>query len=393
MDRYLIIHYSEIGLKGGNKKFFVEALNKHVSRVLSELGLKGRPKYVLNRLMVKLPDDVVEDDLVVAMRRVPGIRNFGIYYKSSSDLEKLGRDMVKKIPFERISGEGLQTFCVRVKKSEGKFDFTSVEAERELGAVLLRGDIGLKVKMKGSDLEVFVELIQDKAYFCLGKWDGISGLPVGTGGKVLSLISSGFDSPVASFMMMRRGAKVSFVHFSGQPYSGKDELEHVKEIVEILSGYQGEAKLIIIPFGEIQKKISMNTKVLAKLRVVLYRRLMFKIAEKVASRERARALVTGESFGQVASQTLVNMNVIDRAVDLPVFRPLIGLNKEEIIDMSREIGTHDISKEPCSDTCGLFMPKSPELAAKMREVLECEESIGFDELVKEVLVKREVFKV
>ena len=391
MTRYLIIHYGEIGLKKGNKSYFEDALKNNVNSVLGAIGVKGRVVILLSRLMVKLQKDFDKELIRETLMHVPGIQNFGFYYcVDEKDLEK---EIVARLPREEIVDRGDASFCVRVKKVQGEFAKNTPVMERDLGAALLTNDIDLKVKMKGADRQIWVELIQDKAYFCYEKISALGGLPAGTGGKLLSLISSGFDSPVASYMMMRRGARVHYIHFTGQPYTGRDELEHVKEIVEILAKYQGGAKLVVIPFGEIQKKLSINTKVPARDRVVLYRRLMFRIAQKVSVGLKARGIVTGESFGQVASQTLMNMAVIDEACRLPVFRPVIGMDKEQIIEMSRSIRTHDISKLPCSDTCGLFMPKSPALASKLPEIREVEESIDIEGLVKEAFEGREVLKI
>ena len=392
MEKFLIVHYGELGLKGGNKSYFEAMLKKNLRLKIREIGIKSQIQYVLGRFVVKLPDDFDETEICDAVMHVPGIEYFLFTYRVDLDFDKISDALVELLPREEIKNQGCETFCVRVKRSQEKLPFERMESERDFGAVLLKNDIGLKVKMKEPDFSVLIECFGDKAYIAFGKNKGLGGLPVGTGGKVLSLISSGFDSPVASYKMIRRGAKVSFVHFSGQPYAKQDEVEQVKKIVRILSEYQDGAKLFVVPFGEIQKKISLNLKVPAKLRVIIYRRLMFKIAEKVARFPELKALVTGESFGQVASQTLNNMVVIDAVVKLPVFRPLIGMDKVEIIDESRKIGTHDISKLPCTDTCSLFMPQSPEVSAKIPDVLDAEKNLDIDGLVEEALDSREIFK-
>lgn len=387
MNQYLIIHYSEIALKMGNKQFFVNALVGSVAAVLKSVEVTAPVNTLLSRLIVKLPKELDKDSefrerVANVLMHVPGIQNFGFYYQSSSNIDALAKDMIKKIPFEEIKKNDWRNFCVRVKKVNGNFDFTSVWAEEELGARLIDGGLKLKGKMKNPDLLVYAELIQDKAYFCFNKYNGIGGLPSGTGGKVLSLISSGFDSPVASYMMMRRGANVNFLHFSGYPYSDKSEQEHVKDIVKIISKFQGGARLYIVPFGEIQKDLSINPDVPESYRVVMYRRLMFKIAERLAFKIKARALVTGENFGQVASQTLINMTAIDEATQLTVFRPLIAFDKDDIIAFSKKIGTHDISCLPCTDTCALFMPSAPTLSAKYKIIEEIEKAISVYEIVK-----------
>jgi tRNA uracil 4-sulfurtransferase len=394
MENYLIVHYGELGLKGGNKAYFEDILKRNLMREFRAIGIKSQIQLILGRFVVKLLEDFNEDEVRDAVMHVPGIEYFLFTYRVDLDFEKIADALVEYLPRKEIEENGWRTFCVRVKKSQEGMPFDRMESERDLGAVLLRNDIGLSVKMKGSDLLVFVECFGDKAYVAFGKNKGLGGLPVGTGGKLLGLISSGFDSPVAAFKMMRRGAKVDFVHFSGQPYAKQDEIEQVKSIVKILARYQGETKLFIVPFGEIQKKISMNLEVPAKLRVVLYRRLMFRIAEKIAWFSKSKGLVTGESFGQVASQTLNNMVAIDNAVDMPVFRPLVGMDKADIINDSRVIGTHDISALPCTDTCSLFMPKSPEVSAKLREVEEAEMMLkDMQSWINESLEEKEIVKI
>jgi tRNA uracil 4-sulfurtransferase len=392
MDKYLIVHYGELGLKGGNKGYFQNTLKKNLMAAVREIGVKSQIQYLLGRFIVKLPADLDETVIIGAVSGVPGIVNFLIAHRVDLDFDKISKKLVELLPRDLIVDQGFETFCVRVKRSQDKLPFERMKSERDFGAVLLKADIALSVKMKDPDFLVSIECFADKAYIAFGKYDGVGGLPVGTGGRVICLLSSGFDSPVAAFSMMKRGAKVDFVHFSGQPYSKKDEEEQVKKLVKILVRYEGGAKLFIVPFGDIQKKISTNLDVPAKLRVILYRRLMFKIAEKIAKYGKTKALVTGESFGQVASQTLNNMAVVDEVTDMLVFRPLIGMDKTEIIDKSREIGTHDISALPCTDTCSLFMPSNPEVSGKMYEVLEAEGHIDFDGFVKKAFDEREVLK-
>jgi thiamine biosynthesis protein ThiI len=392
MEQYLIVHYGELALKGGNKKYFTDALNRHLLKEVRQIGIKSQIQLILSRFVIKLPNNFDKKEIIDAMMRIPGIENFGFFYKTELDFDVISKALITTLPRNEISEDGLKTFCVRVKKSQIDIPFDRMEAERDLGAVLIDNNIGLKVKMNDPDLPVLIELFGDYAYISYKKYHGLGGLPVGTGGKVLSLISSGFDSPVAAFKMIRRGAKVHFVHFSGQPYSKQEEVEQVKDIVKILAKYQGETKLFIVPFGEIQKKISLNLDVPAKLRVVIYRRLMFKIAERISRYIKARALVTGESLGQVASQTLNNIFTIDQAANMPIFRPLIGIDKSTIINESVKIGTHDISKLPCTDTCSLFMPKSPEVSAKLKDVLQAEEKINIDEIVNNAFLEKEILK-
>lgn len=391
MEKHLIIHYGELGLKGGNKEYFQSVLRKNVIIGLRAIGIKSDVQLILGRFVSKIPAKFDETVLYDAMMHIPGIENFGFFYKTEMDFDKIAKALVKHLPKKEIKKRGLKTFCVRVKKSQEKMPFDRLEAERDFGAVLWEAGIGLGVDLESPDLNVLIEVFGDNAYFTFDKFKGLGGLPVGTAGKVLSLISSGFDSPVAAFRMMKRGAKVCFVHFSGQPYSKREESEHVKEIVKILSRYQTESRLFVVPFGEIQKKISMNLKIPARLRVVLYRRMMLRIAERIAFKEHAKALVTGDSLGQVASQTLINIATINSVATLPVLRPLIGMDKEEIIAESVRIGTHDISRLPCTDTCSLFTPKAPETAAKIDEVIDAEKTFDVEEFISKAFVGAEKF--
>ena len=227
-----------------------------------------------------------------------------------------------------------------------------------------------------------MEIAGEGVFVYTEKLPGLGGLPVGVSGQVISLISSGFDSPIASYLLMKRGARVVFVHFHSYPQTDKRSIESVQKIVKILDKYQGGSKLYLIPFLDIQKAIF---KIATADRVVLYRRMMLRIAEKVAAREQAKALVTGDSLGQVASQTLENIQAVSEATTLPILRPLIGSDKQEIIDTSRQIGTHDISAQPYEDCCSLFVPKSPNTKAKIASVKKQEERLDIDVLVEKAI--------
>jgi len=389
MDKYLILHYGELALKGGNKEHFQKTLRNDLIRKLRLIDVKSGVDLVLSRFVVKMPADYDENQIYEMMMNVPGIENFGFYYRCELDFDKICEVLKETWSASLVAERGFKTFCVRVKKSQENLPFDRLESEKKFGACLLKNDIGLKVKMDDADIVVNVEIFGEKAYVCYEKFKGLGGLPAGTGGNVLALISKGFDSPVAAFRMMKRGAKVHFIHFSGQPYTKREETEHVKDLVKILARFQSDTKLFIIPFGEIQKKISLNLKVPAGLRILIYRRLMFRIAERMARYIGAKALVTGESFAQVASQTLNNLVAVDESTNMLVLRPLIGNNKVDIVNESKKIGTHDISALPCTDTCSLFSPKSPELSAKIEDVLKAEENIDIQELCDDAFKGRE----
>lgn len=380
MKRSVIIHYGEIGLKGAHEAFFVKKLRDQIrDRLQKRFKTALRVVESLSRIMIDLPESFDESAYAEVLREIFGIQNFSFVWHGDLDLEKL----VQQI-FENLPDGGFKNFCVRVKRSQ-PMSLSSSEIERELGAGLLRSGIDLPVRLMEPDLPINVEIFNDCAYFSFGKHDGAGGLPVGSAGKLLSLISSGFDSPVASYQMMRRGARIAFVHFSSYPYSDRGEQDQVVEIVKHLAEFQFDTRLWILPFGELQKKISDCIDIPARHRVVIYRRLMMMIASRLSYDEQAKGLITGDCLGQVASQTLENMFVVDAAAVVPVYRPLVSFDKEAVIELSRKIGVHDLSAEPCKESCRLFSPKKPEVRANLFEIQEFEKNLPIDDLIQEVL--------
>lgn len=343
-------------------------------------------KYTLGRLLVELPEKFKEDEYVDVLSKIFGIKNFKFTYIGSTKVNKIGAQIWENMPkFEKKPND----FRVKVKRSMD-LPYKSIEAEREIGAILLENGIDMKVKLKNPEFVADVELFNDNGYFSYKTYRGQGGLSPNSQGKLVSLISSGIDSPVASFQMMRRGARVVFVHFHGYPYTDKDEMHQSKEIVGILSEYQFDTKMYLIPFGKIQKEIAVNSDVPAKVRTVLYRRLMLRIAESIAKKERAKGLITGDNYGQVASQTPENMFAIHEASSIPLFQPLISLDKEDIIRIAEEIETFEISKLPCKDSCSMFMPKHPELKANIYDLHKIEEHLPIDDWISNSIEESEI---
>lgn len=397
MKRFILIHYGEIGLKKSNISYFVDKLKKRLRFVLQEeFKINYSIKHTLGRFMVSLPDDFsVEDEAkyIDVLFRVFGIQNFKFVYESSIGLDALTDQMWENLPANVFNPDlKPRTFRVLVKRSM-PLPFKSVELEREIGARLLRRGIDVKVKMVDPELIVDLEFFNDHAYFSFKKYKGAGGLSANSQGRFVSLLSSGIDSPVASYLMMRRGARVIFVHFHAYPFSDKSEMENVKSLVNILSGYQFDTKLYLVPFGKMQKSISTNLDVPSKIRTVLYRRLMVRIAERIARNEHAKGLITGDNLGQVASQTPENMFAVHDASTIPMFYPLIGFDKEETVALAEKIGTFKISKLPCTDTCAMFMPEHPELKANIYDVREYEKSLPINEWVEGILKESEVINL
>ncbi len=385
MKRFLLVHYGEIGLKGSNAQYFLDKLQKQMEEKLRARFGKGfKIIHTLRRFLISLPESFEESQFVDVLNYIAGIQNFKFVYEGAMDFAQLGTQILAHLPVQR--GE---TFRVKVKRSM-EMERTSVASEKEIGAVLLRGGIEMKPKMSGADLIVDVEFFNNIGYFSFKTYKGMGGLSSGSGSKLVTLISAGIDSPVAAYRMMKRGARVVFVHFHSYPYTGKEEMEQVESLVKILSGFQFDTKLYLIPFGDLQKKIATTVEIPEAIRTVLYRRMMLRIAQRVSFREEARGLVTGDSYGQVASQTADNLFAIHDVSNIPLYQPLIAYDKEEIIKISKEIGTFEVSKLPCKDSCTLFAPEKPEVKASLKKIAEYESYLQVDELVDDAFKRRDV---
>jgi thiamine biosynthesis protein ThiI len=308
------------------------------------------------------------------LEAVFGVANFSFVERTPREIEALASAIVRS-----VDGRRFDSFRVETKRGDKTFPFTSPEINARIGAAV-QTLTGSRVDLTGADFTISVEILPDDAFFSFDKIPGAGGLPVGASGRVAALISGGFDSPVAAYRMMRRGCRVCFIHFHSAPYLDKTSQEKVRALVQHLTRYQYASRLYLVPFGEVQRQIVAA--VLRPLRVVLYRRTMIRIAEVIARKERTRALVTGESLGQVASQTLENLTVIEEAAAMPLLRPLIGMDKQEIIDQARSIGTFDLSAVPDQDCCQLFVPAHPATKAALRDVKAAEAALDVDGLTQ-----------
>jgi len=379
----VICHYHEVALKQKNRRVFEKKLRTNIAFALSDLVGQRMVMRGYGRLKIVLPFGFDErEKFEIAKSRLSnvfGIVNFGIGLSVRLDIEDICKASLKV-----IEGKSFYTFRVKTKRQNKNFPLNSTEVNKQVGAFIIEhfknNGVDVKVDLKNPDLTVYIEIVDKEAYVYADRFKGPGGLPVGSSGKVVALISAGFDSPIASLLMMKRGAKVVFVHFHSYPYTSYDSIEQVREIVKILSKYQLHSKLYIIPIAEAQRIIVLNAPV--GLRTILYRRLMVRIAEKVAQIEGAEALVTGESLGQVASQTLRNIRVINQVATLPILRPLIGIDKVEIIQKAKEIGTYEISSQPYDDCCSFLTGRHPETWANLDEILEIERKLDWDNLIQ-----------
>lgn len=386
-QRICLIHYHEIGLKGHNRGTFENRLLKN-----AEFALKDKPivtiRRISGRLLVFIKEGVTYDeatDIARVISRLPGVARVSCGYTCERDIDIMNDVAVRALkefgPFE--------TFKVTARRNHTDFDIDSMSMQQLIGAHLCRNFPDKKVKMKGQDATVHVEVIQSASYVYAFTMPGIGGLPVGSSGKVMCLLSSGIDSPVALWRMARRGAVCMAVHFSGRPQTSSASEYLVDDIAHVLEQSGCIARVFVVPFGDYQRQIAAT--VPPELRIIMYRRLMFRVAEELAKQNRCKAIVTGESLGQVASQTIENITVTNAVIkDLPVFRPLIGTDKQEIIEQAKELGTFDISSTDAPDCCTLFMPRSPETHAKLDRVEDVEQALPIEAWLPDIVASAEV---
>ena len=369
----VLVRYHEIALKKGNRAYFTELLKRNLLAAVKDLGAK-EIRSLPARLLLTFKNDVPAATLIERMGTVFGVANFSIVERTARDIDALrGRIL------DSLNGGRFQSFRIETQRGDKTFPLTSPEINRQLGAAV-KEKSGARVDLENAEFTVTVEILPRDAFFGFNKIAGAGGLPVGASGRVAALISGGFDSPVAAYRMMQRGCRIIFVHFHSVPYQDKTSQEKVRQLVQLLTRHQFTSRLYMVPFGEIQRQIVAA--VARPLRVVLYRRMMLRIAEAIARQEKAKALITGESLGQVASQTLDNMAVIQQATRLPILRPLVGMDKQEIIDQARRIGTFEVSSVPDQDCCQLFVPKHPATKARFIDVEEDETKLDVKDLLR-----------
>lgn len=369
----ILVHYSELALKGKNRPWFVGRLVRNIHGALAGLHVK-EVRTPIGRIEVVLGQDSATAEVMDRLSRIFGIANYSIAARVPLDFEGMADAIVARLP----SKEAVNSFRVLVRRADQKFPVPSPELARDLGSRVWTAR-GWKVDLDRADLVVRVEIIPGAAFCHMDRKAGAGGLPTGTGGRLVALLSGGIDSPVAAWRMMRRGCHVTPVHFHSAPFLSNVSQEKARRLAEVLTRFQLRTRLYLVPFGELQRQVTLS--VPGDLRVVVYRRLMLRIAQRIARDVRARALVTGDVIGQVASQTLDNMTTIDRASHMTIFRPLVGMDKEEIIASAQRLGTYDISIVPDQDSCTLFTPRHPETHARRHAVDEVEKTLPIDTMI------------
>jgi thiamine biosynthesis protein ThiI len=372
-----VVHYQEIALKGKNRPWFLGRLVRNLRRAVADLDVRA-VRALMGRVELVLGADAPQELVAERLRHVFGVANFSYAGRVRIDLDAIATAILNDLGDRRPS-----SFRVSVRRADKRYPLTSPQVEREIGGRIKQAR-GWRVDLVNPELVVHVELLTDDAFYFFGKERGAGGLPTGTAGRVVCLLSGGIDSPVAAHRMMKRGCAVTFVHFHSYPILSRASQEKARELVRLLTTWQQYSRLHLVAFGEIQQQVVLA--VPGPMRVIVYRRLMMRIAERIARDRRAQALVTGEVVGQVASQTLENLAVIGRVASLPLFRPLIGMDKDEITAEAARIGTYPISIIPDQDCCTLFTPRNPQTRARLAEVEAAEQVLPIEEMVERAAV-------
>jgi tRNA uracil 4-sulfurtransferase len=372
----VIVHYQEIALKGQNRPWFIARLVRNLRDATADLDVKD-VRALMGRIEIVLGEHASYDTVRDRLSRVFGIGNFSRAGRAPLDVDAIAKAILKD-----LGPQDPATFRVSAKRADKRFPLTSPQIEREVGGRIKEAR-GWTVDLDEPAFTIHVETLTNEAFYSFSKERGAGGLPVGSSGRVVCLLSGGIDSPVAAWRMMRRGCRVQFVHFHSYPILSRASQEKARQLARTLTEFQFRTKLNLVPFGELQQRVVLA--VAPPLRVVIYRRLMMRIAERIARNDHATALVTGDVVGQVASQTLENMATIGRVVSLPVLRPLVGMDKEEIIAAAERLGTYSISIVPDQDCCTLFTPRHPATKAKAEDIERAEAELPIDAMVQQAI--------
>jgi thiamine biosynthesis protein ThiI len=374
----VLVHYQEITLKGRNRAWFIQMLMRNIRGALAGLDVVD-VRSVVGRIEVQLGDDSQWDEARLRLLRVPGIGHFARAVKAPADLDQLAHVV--------INGLRVRTpvpFRIKVHRADKRFAMESPEVERRLGQRVVDA-LNWPVDLKRPQFTVRIDMLLDSAFVFFDREPGAGGLPVGSGGKAICLLSGGIDSPVAAWKLMRRGVRVQLVHFHSYPILNNASQEKARELAATLTKHQLKTRLYLVPIGAFQQQVVVT--VPPPLRVVIYRRMMVRLAEQIALRVKADALITGESVGQVASQTLENIRAIDEAATLPILRPLVGTDKEEITRAAQALGTYETSILPDQDCCTLFTPRYPTTRASLEAVHAAEAALDIPSLTQDALTQ------
>ncbi len=388
-DKVIIIRYGEIFLKGKNKNFFESLLIKNIKYAIKDFEcdfVRGHGRYFIENF-----DENIEDELVETLLAIFGVYSISVAKKVEVN-EEDSFYAIKKLALETVQSDEIfdneNTFRVTVKRADKKLAMNSTQIGADIGGFLLQ-KTKMKVDLFQHQIEVFVDIRENGfAYVYTSVKFAVGGLPVGSSGKAMLMLSGGIDSPVAAYLMAKRGAKIVAIHFSSPPYTSEMAKEKVKKLRDICEKYCTEIKMYVVPFTEIQLEI--HEKCPSEFMITILRRFMMRAAEELANQEKCGAIITGESLGQVASQTMQSINCTNSVVTLPVFRPLIGYDKQEIMDISHKIGTYETSILPYEDCCTIFLPKSPATKPSLKAVEKAESRLDVETLLQKAMADIEI---
>lgn len=362
----LVAHYDEIFLKGNNQKYFIDCLKQNLCDLF--VGIK------ITRNESGLWIENFNENDIARLALVPGVANFAPAFTCPLDIEKISEAVIG-----HDWGSDIHSFRIKAERSDKRYPLNSLDIEKRLGSEI-NSKFGYKVNLNKSDLTIYVNIGSDQAVISGNRYTGAGGLPVGSSGKVMCLLSGGIDSPIAAYKMMCRGAEVELVHFQNQTQVTEEVSQKIMDLTAVLARYHGKINLHIVPFADWQKQIVIN--IPSDYRMLLTRRIMFRIANSIAAKQKCLALVTGDSLGQVASQTLENLTAVYQAVDILKLAPLIGENKITIMSLARQLGTLEISSRPYEDCCSLFVAKHPQIKSRLVDVLKLESKLDLSAIDK-----------
>ena len=393
-EHIFIVRCGEVALKGMNKPYFERMLLDRIKKLLKKFdGVKAyrHEGLIFVRADKELnPGTEGKQAILKEIGKVFGVASISPAMECESTMEDIGRTAVEYM-LEAIEERGVKTFKVNAKRADKNFPVKSPDISRQIGAAVLKGCKVLKVDVHNPDVKLFVDVRHDKSYVYQDKIPGFGGLPLGTNGKGMSLLSGGIDSPVATWMMAKRGMMIETVHFHSFPYTSQRAREKVEELAALVATYCGRFRMHVINLLPIQEQIVQNCP--EEETTILVRRFMMRIAEELAAGNGCSMLITGENLGQVASQTAEALVVTDASVKMPVMRPLIGLDKTDIMDLAKEIGTYDKSIEPYEDCCTVFLPKHPATKPKLERILASESKLDCEGLIREAIEKEEIVEI
>ena len=377
---HIMVRFGELSTKGKNKKDFIRILAKNIKNALRDYS---NLEYVvrLDHIYIKLNHNE-PDEIIGVLQGISGIHALSLVLKTDDEISN-----VKKVSLELIKQEKGKTFKVHAKRANKKYPIISDQINREVAGEILR-NTELKVDVHNPDILLSIEMRDDGCYIFTKTYKGAGGYPLGVGGKIMHMLSGGIDSPVAAYLLMKRGLKIECIHFASPPYTNIGVIEKLKDILSKLNVYQDTIRLNVVPFTKIQEKIYEVSD--ESYAITIMRRMMFRLASELSKRRGCMACSTGESVGQVASQTLESMNVINEVTNVPILRPVVAYDKLDIIELARKINTYDISIRPYEDCCTIFAPKNPKTKPSLEKSIEYENKFDFQELIKEALDNIEV---